>query len=817
MRLQNKLRVTGRRKNSAGSTQYPLDLTVLSERTASWHSDLVDRHSVVVHGYSKSDGRFAVAEFDRNTGAVLDSRIILDEPTLYTSINDHFMVVPHLIRNGTHAGKLWVITLPHGPGTSGEGSRRFYCRYSLTGRTANLVPAGTTQDYLLASQVHNYGQIQERSDGRLCLLTINDGSSPQSGRLLYTDNPAVIPTLCRPIFDMTTIPAGGDPQIYANAVPGPSADTMRVYLFLHPSVPDAPIKTCLLNLADGTCRVGGVAQGSGSIFDASGSTMLTYGNAPAINSPTGFTRVHDVCQYGLYQYGHAIALTQGAINSNLDEPSHIVRWCDPDDNVEDAANWQQVNIGAANRARSWDNGGNRRYNSDIRFLPPRGSESIRVWIVAHQSGNYRIEIWGGESPNAMVMLDATPWSSKRLTRLFTNPKGDIDSLLGFGYGILTYSSFVDFVPSVPETILTSIDAVSSSSLEGTPNVGNIFSSATPSVFSTTSSFPNPTISYKWWISDDDQGANSNMIDGATSQNYTPVISDVGKHLQRQDIAKNSAGTVSTFSNWSLAVQNQTLWDMADLPFGLQYEIFDPSTGVVLDGGQIAEITGEDGSVYSQSNAINRPDYVSMPPHINFSPVNFLSGDSKVNDLFRNRGLFYNLLIARPTILNGTNRHWRHCSTGASTSTTRFLLRSGTTNAWQLTVRRLDGDSASTIIGAIAEVDKDVIVEGLAKFSASGSTARLFINTVTQPNPLSEPTSGTTSSDTASQLDRIGSDGTGTTNVAGRLYLDVRVYGSAGAMLTVSDQQKIQGWAAHKYGFVNLLPSDHPYKLSAPTK
>jgi hypothetical protein len=34
--------------------------------------------------------------------------------------------------------------------------------------------------------------------------------------------------------------------------------------------------------------------------------------------------------------------------------------------------------------------------------------------------------------------------------------------------------------------------------------------------------------------------------------------------------------------------------------------------------------------------------------------------------------------------------------------------------------------------------------------------------------------------------------------------------------SLTDLQKLEGWAAHKYGLTANLPSDHPYKLVGPT-
>lgn len=724
-------RVTGRVTPPAPGGDYSEDATVLTDRTCSWHSDVTIRtDSRVVTGYSKTGGRFGVAEFDAS-GSLLDSRIIVDEPSLYLRINDHFMVVPWLIQNGTHAGKLWVITLPHGSNAAiaGTAGRRFYCRYSPTGRTANLIAAGGETDFLLAEGNHNYGNIQERASGRICMLTVNDQSDPQSVRFLITDDPAVLPTLCRPITDETGKPPGGASQLYVNAVPGEDADTMRVFSFLHPSVPNAPIKTFLVDLDNGQVRVGGVAQGSGSVFDSSGDVMLTYGDSPAINSVSGglFTRLHDVCEYGNYQHGYAVAITQGERGSDLDAGSHIVMWCDPNGDIEDSANWQQAEVGAPNRARSWDNGSNRRYNSDIRFLPPRDDEGIRVWLIAYRGvdADYRIEIWAGNAPSAMDLVGTTAWSSSpRPMRLFTNPGAD--ALLGFVYSFVSYTSFTNFIPGAPLAITT----------------------------------------------------------------------------------ENIADRVP--------------WTPENLPAGLVVDVFDPTVDVGLDGSNVTSWSGTV-AVYTQGDVADRPTLGTNPDSIVFTPSShssgdkFIAGNSTARAFFRARGLVYSMLIARPAVADGNNHAWLHQSVNGAATSARLLIRQEKEDGrWQCAFRRADADAACLVKGDdVVVADTTYIVEALAVYSAGGSTGRLYVNALEQPAPVDEPTSGATTSDTASQVDHVGTDGVGLSNASGRCLAMIRMYGPAGATLSSEDQDRLQGWAAHRFGVASLLPLDHPYKTDVP--
>ena len=56
---------------------------------------------------------------------------------------------------------------------------------------------------------------------------------------------------------------------------------------------------------------------------------------------------------------------------------------------------------------------------------------------------------------------------------------------------------------------------------------------------------------------------------------------------------------------------------------------------------------------------------------------------------------------------------------------------------------------------------------------------------------------------------------GTSDFVGRTYLHLRLWGPAGATLSTQDQERLQGWVAHEYGFTGLLPADHPFKTTRP--
>ncbi len=560
---------------------------------------------------------------------------------------------------------------------------------------------------------------------------------------------------------MSGIPAGGSPQLYFNSVADADGN-VRGFLFLHPSVPDAPIKTFRINLTTGQVLVGATPQGTGTIYDASGSAMLSYGSAPAINAPSGntFTRVHDVCQFGDYEHGYAVALTQGPMGSDLNAPSHIVRYCDPADDIEVAANWSQVNIGAANRARSWDNGGTngRRYNSDIRFLPPVSGEGFRCVLIAYDgSALYRTEVWGGASPDTVTLIGATPWvASPRPMRIQVNPGGANDAFLGTVSNFNSYTAFTNFVPGNGQLLNftpTVPSELTAPAFEpGAPQVG-VAKALTAATFS---GYPVPTVTYQWRIADDGAGTGAVDIAAATGATYTPVAGDVGKFLRRVDTATNVSGSATASSNWSaatLAAGASFAW--ADI--GNFVELA-PSTATVVSGAvsSLFSTTADGGTAttFDNVNAVERPQYIAGPPaRMDCDGSNdYLSGGTAARNFLRNRSAYMLIFRAEIDALAGANQLMVHCSSGANAGQQRLGVRMGSTNALQSIARRLDGDGASVVTGPTPTIGAKFLMASVVNFGTP-STHRFWVDGTEYSG--TQPTSGTTSSDVASLVAELG--------------------------------------------------------------
>lgn len=144
-----------------------------------------------------------------------------------------------------------------------------------------------------------------------------------------------------------------------------------------------------------------------------------------------------------------------------------------------------------------------------------------------------------------------------------------------------------------------------------------------------------------------------------------------------------------------------------------------------------------------------------------------------------------------------------------TNSNRFNLLSKrySTGLTSFAARTLITDTTS-IIGSSAVRDGSFMF-AYAEAKYSSGTTRLRTNCF-------DDATGTITAKNTSNIDApdiyIGSGG-----LVG--YADLDVYAlilGTGSTPTLSELQKLEGWAAHKYGLTDNLPIDHPYKTLVPT-
>jgi hypothetical protein len=137
-----------------------------------------------------------------------------------------------------------------------------------------------------------------------------------------------------------------------------------------------------------------------------------------------------------------------------------------------------------------------------------------------------------------------------------------------------------------------------------------------------------------------------------------------------------------------------------------------------------------------------------------------------------------------------------------------LARSNTVaNGLRLPARRLDADTPASadVGGNLGSCPWFAWVE----YDYANAVRRLYINDVLI-DTAAILTAGNTS-DTASEAVNFGM--ASTTSLA---TFSMHLGGIHGGIISTADRNRMFGWALHRAGLAELLPSDHPYKASAPT-
>lgn len=99
--------------------------------------------------------------------------------------------------------------------------------------------------------------------------------------------------------------------------------------------------------------------------------------------------------------------------------------------------------------------------------------------------------------------------------------------------------------------------------------------------------PVDTYTYKWYVSDDNQGTNDTEISGATSISYTPILADLNKHLRIEVTDQNS----DMYSSYYAQVGQPATLEYAMVEEGATTSIvlvFDRDMGITDETGWTSE-------------------------------------------------------------------------------------------------------------------------------------------------------------------------------------------------------------------------------------
>lgn len=267
----------------------------------------------------------------------------------------------------------------------------------------------------------------------------------------------------------------------------------------------------------------------------------------------------------------------------------------------------------------------------------------------------------------------------------------------------------------------------------------------------------------------------------------------------------------------LLLQHSMLWTPSNLPAAPSIWVDDNSALTVVSGAASAwsNSRGSAGGSFNNGTAADRPT-VSFGA-LNNRRVLVFDGSSDsligsggaINSVMRNTGQGWTFAVAKQNVATGANKQIFQYAT--PTGTTRFGVDAGTgSGAWLIGARRTDAMGAATLTDASTHNDTSWHI-GYFHVNWSAATARIVTDGGTPTDSGSFLTAGLTSN-TDSLRVVIGANAAltawGNVSIAA-------VLGSSGSLPSDDDRQRLEGWAAWRYGLVGNLPIGHPYKAAPP--
>lgn len=226
--------------------------------------------------------------------------------------------------------------------------------------------------------------------------------------------------------------------------------------------------------------------------------------------------------------------------------------------------------------------------------------------------------------------------------------------------------------------------------------------------------------------------------------------------------------------------------------------------------------------FSQGTAASRPAILAA--ELNGKQVLSFDGTDDVllgattaqKDLFRNVGAGWAFVIYKKRTTDGgvMTRRIFHCSNGSNANSrlaVNATLNPGGTNTPALSVQRLDADTPTNLVAAGTHVETYVMI--LTAINYSTRAGRIYIDgALDAENTTLTASAGNTSNTTSSTNLSIGARHDGILLAD----IDLAAIVLSNTYPSVSDINKLFGWAAHDRGLTANLPSGHPYKTIAPT-
>ncbi len=243
-----------------------------------------------------------------------------------------------------------------------------------------------------------------------------------------------------------------------------------------------------------------------------------------------------------------------------------------------------------------------------------------------------------------------------------------------------------------------------------------------------------------------------------------------------------------------------------------------SSDIVADSSNlVSQLTDMSGNNYhaTQIQDKNKPTISDGTVKFDGS-TDYMSISSSANNLMRNINKAWVLSVfskerldtsnaERPiiTFANNTQGYRVGLNIGQVSSNRNILFFGG---------RRLDSEPyAGTFMPTEIKAGQTYI--GLGYVDYSTNTTRLWVDGALAGENINTFTAAGSTSNTASSRANVGSNLVLNPTAFGDVSVSAILVGNT--QLSTLDRQKLEGWAAHKYGLIDNLPIDHPYKNIPP--
>ena len=290
----------------------------------------------------------------------------------------------------------------------------------------------------------------------------------------------------------------------------------------------------------------------------------------------------------------------------------------------------------------------------------------------------------------------------------------------------------------------------------------------------------------------------------------------------------SSTLTNTLGNASTSVVEVTpaLWTPLNMATVPPIYLHAQDSAVTDVGGACSAISnlgslGSDGD-FSQATAGNRPLIITNELNGNtilrFDGANdVLTGGSTAQlNLFRNVTGAWGFVVYKKRTADVTAlARAVLISANGTTGSSRFQIKVGDSvgpapNRLGMSGRRADSDELARL-SSPNELSGSYVL-GLVRMQYNIRLGEVYENGILVASNPTLTTSGTVTSNTASTVAlSLGASAAG--GVPADIDLAAIVLGTG--VLSVSDAEKLEGWAAHEYGLTANLPVDHPYKTTPP--